>query len=96
MGSSKPSDYEVLPRKVKLSELQLGDIVDTQFGEYSYATVRQIKDNIVTFVRPYIHTDDFSYTGGVLWYIGIEEFTDFAMDGGTKSIVLVRRKGELR
>lgn len=59
---------------VKLSELTLGDKVKLFDGPYGFATVRQVKDGEVTFFRPYVATGDFSYTGGVICTIGIEEF----------------------
>ena len=62
--------------RIKVSELQLADVVSIfPDASYSTATVKQIKDGYVTLFRPYVHTADFSYTGGVITYIGIEEFT---------------------
>ena len=40
------------------------------------STVKQIKGDDITFYRPYTHTGDCSYTGGVLCYVGVEEWTD--------------------
>jgi hypothetical protein len=58
-------------------DLQLADVVrlvsDAE-NAYSCMTVKQITDKEVTFFRPYVHTADFAYTGGVLCFIGIEEF----------------------
>ena len=76
---------------VKASELQLGDIVKVFEGAYGTATVKQIKDNLITFFRPYVHTDDFSYTGGVLCYTGVEEFHSFANSEETYELL---RKGD--
>jgi hypothetical protein len=61
--------------KVKAKDLKLADVVRT-FPDMSFgtSTVKQIKDGIITLFRPYVHTADFSYTGGVMCYIGIEEF----------------------
>lgn len=53
----------------------LGDIVSVGFagGEYDCATVSQVHaDGTVDLFRPYTHTADFSYTGGVICYVGIE------------------------
>ena len=57
-------------------DMQLGDIVQlngVDQWEYSTCTVKQIKDGYVTLFRPFVHTNNFSYTGGVICYIGIEE-----------------------
>ena len=59
---------------LKLSELQLADQV-TRDGMIGVATVSQIKDGMVHFFRPYTHTADFSYTGGVICYVGIEQWS---------------------
>jgi hypothetical protein len=65
-------------------DLHLGDVIRlANMGTASPwhdCTVVKIepaaKDKLgaIHLVRPYIHTDDFAYTGGVLWYIGVEEF----------------------
>lgn len=62
--------------KVKGSELNLGDIVKVwdNSDPYSFATVKQIEKDTVTLFRPYVATADFSCTGGVICYVGIEEF----------------------
>jgi hypothetical protein len=59
--------------KLKASELKLGDIVHLFNGGYGTATVKQIKDGRVTLFRPYVSTGAFTYTGGVICLIGIEE-----------------------
>lgn len=61
--------------KLKMSELKLGDTI--RFWphlKFTDSVVKQIKDGNITFFRPYVHTADFSYTGGVICYIGIEEW----------------------
>lgn len=45
------------------------------FGRWSNAIVKQIDGNNVTLFRPYGTTADFSYTGGVICCIGVEEYT---------------------
>lgn len=57
------------------AELKLGDVVELFDGPYGTATVKQIKDNEVTFFRPYAQAENWSYTGGVLCLVGIEEFS---------------------
>lgn len=61
--------------KAKASELKLGDTVKLRTGIWNSAIVRQIKDGMVTFWRPYGTTADFSYTSGVICYTGVEEFS---------------------
>lgn len=65
---------------IRTSELQLGDRIMRVFdsGEYDLeggvTTVKQIADGNVSLFRPYTHTADFSSTGGVICYVGIEEY----------------------
>lgn len=56
-------------------ELQLADTIDLGFQPWGSAVVTQIKDGCVTLWRPYGHTADFSYTGGVVAYVGLEVIT---------------------
>jgi len=81
-------------QKVKYSELKLRDIVDLESGDYSIATVIQITERGITFFRPYVKTSDFSYTAGVIPYIGFEEFHTTAYKD--REITLVRREREPR
>lgn len=55
-------------------EMQLGDVIRNGDSPFSDCTVKQIKDNMITLFRPYVHTSDFSYVGGIITYIGIEEY----------------------
>lgn len=57
---------------LKTRDLKLADVVQLSEGDYMTATVSQVTEDEVTFIRPYIHTADFSYTGGVITYIGQE------------------------
>ncbi len=65
---------------VKTSELQLGDRIMRLLDsgdpdlEGGVTTVKQIADGNVSLFRPYTHTADFSSTGGVICYVGIEEY----------------------
>ena len=60
----------------RIHELKLGDTVKLGDGPYMTATVKQIlNDGTVTFFRPYVATSAFSYTGGLICTIGIEEFS---------------------
>ena len=79
------------PTLVPLSSLSLGDVVRLNGqGVYSDATVKKLnEDGSVQVIRPYIQTADFSYTGGVMCYIGFE---DFALHGAPVELI---RKGAL-
>ena len=74
------------------NELKLADTVRLNDGEmpWCYAIVKQIKDGNVTLFRPYGTTADFSYTGGVITYVGIDEFTIPMSDH--RSVEVVERK----
>lgn len=64
--------------KVAARDLKLADVVVMpSMGVWNNAIVKQIKDreNEVVFFRPYGTTADFSYTGGVVCYVGMEEFS---------------------
>ena len=74
------------------SELQIADKVYRERNpELGVSVVKQIKDGAITFFRPYPHTADFSYTGGVICYFGIEEWDEF-VDDKRSDWVLVERK----
>ena len=62
------------PIKVKYRDLQLADAVKLSEQPYGWATVKQVTEDAVTFFKPYVHTENFKYTGGVICLIGIEEF----------------------
>jgi len=63
--------------ELRASEFRLGDVVQLFDGPYGTATVRQIENDVVTFFRPYVQSEDWSYTGGVICTIGIEQFESF-------------------
>lgn len=56
-------------------QLKLGDVVRTMDGAFGTATVKQVTEDRVHFFRPYVQTADFAYTGGVICYVGIEEWS---------------------
>ena len=60
--------------KVKANELRLADTIRIPSAgiKWNCAIVRQIKETSIELFRPYGTTADFSYTGGVICYIGIE------------------------
>lgn len=59
--------------EVAAEDLQLADIVQLWRHEFGTATVTQVTKHEVHLFRPYVSTADFSYTGGVIPYIGIEQ-----------------------
>lgn len=69
------------------SQLQLADRIFRLYTDYETGaqmadvnlgviTVQNITADEVTLFRPYTHTADFSSTGGVICYVGIEEWKD--------------------
>lgn len=83
-------------KKVKASELHLGDIVKASDVAYGVSTVKNISQDasgvVVTLFRPYVVTADFSYTGGVICYIGVEEYNIT----GSMEVDLLERGPELK
>jgi hypothetical protein len=77
---------------IKVRELKLADKVRLFDQAYGDATVKQIKEDCVILTRPYVQTADFSYTGGVITYIGIEEVTLSL----SAVVHLLERGGELK
>ena len=57
---------------MKAAELRLADRVRLFEGEFGDAVITKIEEDAVTAFRPYATTADFSYTGGVIPYIGTE------------------------
>ena len=59
--------------KLNVKKLQLADTVRLfDDGAFRDGVVTNIDDDYVYVERPYSHTADFSYTGGVIAYIGHE------------------------
>lgn len=62
-------------KQVTAREMQLGDVIEhSPHGVWSTCIVKQITASEVRLFRPYGTTADFEYTGGVICYVGIEEF----------------------
>lgn len=80
--------------KVGIGTLSLGDIVQLFDDGYGTATVVQITDDEVHLFRPYVHTADFSYTGGVIPYIGTETVKLWRKD--SRDIKLLRKGDPLK
>lgn len=70
---------------MKNSELQLADVISrpTMNG---IAVVKQIANGQITFFRA-----DFSWTGGVLCYVGIEEWSEDVDDDRNDSVLVSRK-----
>jgi hypothetical protein len=81
--------------KVVASELQLADEVSMVSGNETWKTciVKQIANGQVHLFRPYGVTADFSYTGGVICYVGIEEY-QVSID--SKVEYILHRRTELK
>lgn len=64
-------------KKISPRDMQLGDTVRyLPFGSaWNVAIVKQITATDVVLFRPYGTTADFSYTGGVICYVGMEQYT---------------------
>lgn len=61
----------VLARDLKLAD----KIMLPSDPTLGVSVVKNVTDYEVTLFRPYPETADFSYSGGVICYVGIEEFS---------------------
>lgn len=62
-------------KEVKGTDLKLADIIRLDTEAFGDAIVENIDGTEITLTRPYMHHSDFSHTGGVITYIGVEKFT---------------------
>lgn len=66
---------------VPAKDLKLGDVIQAFDHDcFGCATVKKIDESSIYLYRPYVHHADFSCTGGVICYTGIEEYS-IARDG---------------
>jgi hypothetical protein len=73
---------------VPTKELKLGDVIRSDHaGVYVDSTVVKIESPFVTLIRPFVHLADFTYTGGVMHYIGTEEW-ELPLSGDSEWTVL--------
>ena len=83
--------------KIKTKDLKLGDVISLDLKGYSTATVISIggEDSWkwVEVIRPYIHIANFIYTGGVIPYIGFEQFK---LTMNEQEVTLLSRDNNLR
>ena len=67
-----------MEKKIILAkDMQLADVVQMVGGfneGWGASIVKQVTDQDVTIFRPYGHHANFSYTGGVICYVGIDEY----------------------
>lgn len=75
--------------ETRVMDLQLGDVVILGPGPYMTGTVYRIDPNSVMVFRPYVQTADFTYTGGVITYIGHE---DVSLHRDNRTVTLVSRR----
>jgi len=80
--------------RVGINTLGLGDIIELFDDGYGTATVQQVTADEVIAFRPYVHTADFSYTGGVMCYIGTE--TVKMGRCSDRTVKLLRKAGPLK
>jgi hypothetical protein len=88
---------ETMREIITPKEMQLGDTVRrVEGGEgmgicFCDMMVRQIKDGMITFFRPFVHTSDFSTTSGVFCYVGVETFSVY-QKSDTQYFLMDRQK----
>jgi len=70
--------HEQPTQTVEARNLKIGDTVRLYDGPFADAIVKQVAEGLITFWRPYGHSADFTYTGGVICYIGTETFSRYA------------------
>jgi hypothetical protein len=62
-------------KEMTAKDLQTGDVIRLHPEPWGTAIVKKKTDTHITFYRPYGTKAEFSYSGGVICYVGIEEFT---------------------
>ncbi len=80
-----------LPVSLRINELKLADVVQLFDGPFGTGSVTQIADGVVTVMRPYGATADFSTTGGVIHYTGLET-VKYWLDSSTTLLVYSRKE----
>ena len=78
-GKKCPVCRTNLPYRIKAADLRMGDVIiphPMSLAEsYVQSTVTQITETGVQLFRIYVSTSDFTCTGGVIPYIGFEQYT---------------------
>lgn len=80
-------------KEISATALKVADVVRVFEGEWGTAIVKNIAGGLVHLYRPYGHAENWSYSGGVICYMGVEEFTRPCTD--SEKFFLYRRE-ELR
>lgn len=79
-------------QQIARRDLKLADVIRlSEHIAYNTAVVVNIRDGAIHVERPYMVTADFSYTGGVIAYIGVERFS-FYQDSDALETVLERKE----
>ena len=78
---------------LRADELQLGDVVKSFDGPFNSSIVQKIDQErkSVKLFRPYGVSKNFSYTGGVICYTGIEEYEVWLSDKDARFELLERK-----
>ncbi len=88
-------EYCFPPLELGVRDLRLADVVTMKgaVSVFAASVVKQITETEITLFRPYVHTDDFSYCGGVICYIGVENYK-VGLD--STALFMVHQRQELR
>jgi hypothetical protein len=84
-----------IPVTIAARHVKLGDTIELAFmtGPFRMAVARQVTDKEIVLFRSYIHTSDFSYTGGVICYHGYE---DVVISRDSNTLLRLCERRELR
>lgn len=69
-----PVQVELGQTTVGAGDLSVGDVIEGTPGPYGDATVKQVEGDFITLFRCYVAASDFTYTGGIICTVGIEEY----------------------
>lgn len=74
--TSQTFPYDCFGRDLHEGDVvRVGTMAECLAGGYRDCTVKKVnEDETVQLFRPYVHTNDFTYIGGVICYLGFEEF----------------------
>lgn len=80
------------------TELRLGDVISVSVArsEFDDCIVTRITDTEIHLFRVYATCSDFSYTGGVIPYIGVEQFTIPRREPGWDHFVIVHSRKDIK
>jgi hypothetical protein len=75
------------PLMCKAKDLELADTVHLFDGPFGYGIVTKIEDDKVHIFRPYAATADFSYSSGVIHFVGFEQVILFKYESREVRVV---------